>query len=203
MICNKCNHIVNDDSNFCPNCGNIINELTENLIHAPIYTLSPNNQRAYCITVNREKFHIEGTFWHLQDKEFVKSKIQKDDATLKNFIGMGYLSKRSYKKCITFILAGSVLELVKTIVDKLTEWIDNANTYLQWIDRSISLPEWVSYLMNTIAGICVLLAIIFFFSKKKMIEISFLDKRICVPEKSLSQSEYNLLYQSIANASKR
>jgi hypothetical protein len=95
-----------------------------------------------------------------------------------------------------------VLELVKAIIDKLSDWVDNANNYLQWIDKSISLPDWMSNTMNLIAVICIVLAVIYFFSKKKVIEISFTDKRICVPQNSMTTNEYHMLYQSIMNAKK-
>ncbi len=100
------------------------------------------------------------------------------------------------------MLAGSVLEVVKLIIDKLTEWIDKANDYLQWIDRSISLPEWMNTSMNVMAIICILIGAAMFFSKKRVIEISFTDKRICVPQKSMTKQEYDTLYQSIVNAKK-
>ncbi len=96
----------------------------------------------------------------------------------------------------------SVLEVVKLIINKLTEWIDKANDYLQWIDRSISLPDWMNTTMNIMAVICILIGTALFFSKKKVIEISFTDKRICVPEKSMTKQEYSALYQIIVNARK-
>ena len=45
--------------------------------------------------------------------------------------------------------------------------------------------------------ICLLLGLVLFFSKKKVIEISFTDKRICVPQKSMSSAEYQTLYQTL------
>lgn len=64
------------------------------------------------------------------------------------------------------MIAGSVLEVVKTTIDKLTEWADKANDYLQWIDKSISLPEWMHYTMNALAILCILFAIALFFQKE-------------------------------------
>ncbi|MCM1025054.1 MAG: hypothetical protein NC432_01375 [Roseburia sp.] len=94
------------------------------------------------------------------------------------------------------------MEILKAIVDTVSGWIDKANNYLQWIDREISLPDGVNIAMNTLAVICLLLAVMYLFSKKKVIEISFVDKRICVPEKSMSQQEYSMLYHNIVNAKK-
>ena len=94
----------------------------------------------------------------------------------------------------------TVLELTKFVLDKLTDLVDKINDYLKWIDRSISLPEWMGYTVNVLAILRLLLGVVLFFSKKKVIEISFTDKRICVPQKSMSQNEYNMLYQTIKSA---
>ena len=106
-----------------------------------LYRLDPNRQRSYSILVNGEEVMFSGDFWYLKNKEFVKCRNRQEMAQTRNFLGMGYLAKRSFKKCILFLLAGSALEIVKMIIDKLTEWVDKANDYLQWIGQSISLPE--------------------------------------------------------------
>ncbi len=105
-----------------------------------------------------------------------------------------YLIKCSLKKCLMLVIAGSILVAVNMIIDKHTEWVDKANDYLKWIDKSITMPEWMNHIMNALAVICVLSAVALFFSKKKVIEISFTDKRICVPQTSLTRSEYNMRY---------
>lgn len=202
MQCSRCRKIFVDDAMFCPNCGMAVNIESSNVQNRVLYKLTENDKRSYTITVNSEKISFSGKFWYLKDKEFVRCREKQETALVQNFMGMGYLAKRSFKKCLLFILAGSVLEVVKVIVDKVTEWIDKANDYLKWIDKSISMPEWVDTTMNVMAIICILLAVVLFFSKKKVIEISFTDKRICVPQKSMSKSEYNMLYQSIQNARK-
>ena len=82
----------------------------------------------------------------------------------------------------------------------LTEGVDKINSYLQWMGHSISLPDWMNTTMNVLAVICLLLGLVLFFSKKKVIEISFTDKRICVPQKSMTVNEYQTLYQTIMQA---
>lgn len=39
------------------------------------------------------------------------------------------------------VIAGSILVAVNMIIDKHTEWVDKANDYLKWIDKSITMPE--------------------------------------------------------------
>lgn len=200
MQCSRCGKILTSETVFCPQCGIAVNNKNLHLTNQLLYRLTENENRSYTITVNRENTLFTGKFWYLKEKEFIKSTNGQESMMNQNFLGMGYLAKRSFKKCLMFVIAGSVLEVVKMIVDKLTEWADKANDYLQWIDKSISLPEWMNYTMNALAAICILLAIALFFSKKKVIEISFTDKRICVPQKSMTKSEYNMLYQSIIRA---
>ena len=200
MQCYRCGKTLSDETVFCPQCGMPVNGANSNTSNQVLYKLTEDNERSYSITVNRENVLFTGDFWYLKDKEFIKCKSRQETASIKNFLGMGYLAKRSFKKCLLFVIAGSLLEVVKAMIDKLTEWIDKANDYLQWINRSISLPEWMNITMNVLAVICLLLAVLLFFSKKKVIEISFTDKRICVPQKSMSQSEYHMLYQSIQTA---
>ena len=200
MQCSRCGKILTNESVFCPHCGMIADKTNLYSTNQQLYRLTENNTRFYTITVSRENTVFTGKFWHLKDKEFIKSQNGQENALNQNFLGMGYLAKRSFKKCLMFVIAGTILEVVKMIIDKLTEWMDKANNYLQWIDKAISLPEWMNYTLNTLAVICILLAIALFFSKKKVIEISFTDKRICVPQKSMTKSEYNMLYQSIMSA---
>lgn len=162
-----------------------------------MFRLSPNNNRKYEITVDDEALIIKGDFWNLVNKEFTKNPNKIDRALLKDFLGIGYLSKRSFRRCMIFLIAGSALEIFKFIIDKITEVIDKINDYLDWINQSISMPDWVNITMNTMAVICLLLAVWAFFSKKKVIEISFTSKRICVPQGSMTSTEYNALYQNI------
>lgn len=202
MNCNKCGKFIKEDASFCPQCGTPIRETNKEASDLFVYSLVQNANRTYSITVNRENLLIEGDFWYLNDKEFCRCKEKQGKALVKNFIGMGYLAKRSFKKCLTFVAAGSLLEVFKLAVDKLTEWADKANQYLQWVDKSIVLPEWIDYTMNGLAVICIIFGISLFISKKKVIEISFTDKRICVPQNSMSKTEYHMLYESITSAKK-
>ena len=202
MRCSKCGKVLPDEAVFCPQCGMPLNQADESAADQILYRLAENGRRSYSITVKRDCVLFDGKFWYLRDKEFIKAKNQQETARIEAFLGMGYLAKRSFKKCLLFVLAGSVLEGFKMILDQLTEWTDQANKYLQWIDLSVSLPAWLNHTMNILAVLCIILGAALFFSKKKVIEISFQDKRICVPQNSMTQKEYHTLYQSIQNAKK-
>lgn len=168
----------------------------------PLYHLGITKKRKCDITIWQDRIVFSGEFFYLRNKEFYKSKGQADTAFLRNFLGMGYLSQRSYRKTLLFLIIGTILELAKIVLDKLTDFANKANDYLEWFDRSISLPEWLNSTVNILAILCILFGVILFFSKKKMIEISFTDKRICVPQRCMSQVEYNMLYQAIKRANR-
>ena len=163
----------------------------------PSYYLPTGTNRLYSITIYEETIVFEGEFWYLRNKEFYTNKGKTDATYIKNFIGMGYLEKRSYKKCVAFVLSGLVLTAINTITVKLSKWADEANFFLQWIGKTVALPEWMAMGLKLAMIICLLLGILFFFSKKKVVEISFTDKRICLPQKSLSDVEFAKLYQTI------
>lgn len=197
MFCSSCGKQINGDISYCPHCGASAigaNNEQENKLY---YHLPMSDNRNYDIKVYAKQLIINGSFWYLKNKEFYRNSNNSDSANIQNFLGMGYLNKRSYRKTIIFVLGGTILETVKMIVDKLSDLVNKANNYLQWVGHEICLPEWLNNTVNALTIICLILAVILFFSKKKVVEISFTDKRICIPQKSMSNSEYMELYQII------
>lgn len=193
MFCRQCGKEMDGQAAFCSYCGASTGKGDSDVLyHLP---LSQNRECDICVYPDRVTF--QGKFWYLVNKEFVNPHKEQESAQIQNFLGLGYLAKRSYKKCVLFVVSGFLLQMVKLVIDKLSEGVDKINSYLQWVGHSISLPPWMNITMNVIAVICLLLGLILFFSKKKVIEISFTDKRICVPQKSMSAIEYQTLYQTI------
>lgn len=200
MYCSHCGTVLDNQSNFCYKCGMAqeIFSQRENIL--PLYHLPVTDKRKCDIEVWQDRVVFSGKFFYLKNKELYKNKGQTETAYLDNYLGMGYLSQRSYCKTLFFLVGGTILELAKFILDKLSDFVDKVNNYLKWIDWSISLPAWMNNTVNVIAILCLLFAVILFFSKKKVIEITFTDQRICVPQKSISQEEYKMLYQAIKSA---
>lgn len=191
--CRKCGAQITDKMKFCSACGEQIE-----IIHInPIYHLQITEKRKCDIKVFSDKVVFDGSFWLLKDKDFYRNKSKTEIVNPKDFIGMGYLKKRSYRKVLILVFAGTVFEGVKFVVDKLNDIVGKLNDYLEWFNTSVKLPIWIEYIMNGATIVCFLLAIIYFFSKKKVIEISFTNKRICIPEKSLTSHEFVGLRESI------
>lgn len=204
MYCRTCGKQIESVSTYCSYCGASVAGREKEVKHnnSVLYQLLPTDRRKYCLKVYQDKLTIEGRFWYLKDKEFALQK-GKDIALLHNYIGMGYLNKRSYRKTIAFVLGGVILGVINSIIEKLSELADKANFFLRWIGETVTLPEWMTYLLNGTMVVCIILGILLFFSKKKVVEISFTDKRICVPQKSLSNAEYAGLYQTIKNQTQK
>lgn len=203
MYCSNCGKQIKENISYCPYCGvhaiGVYNGQEDKLF----YHLPMTDNRNYDIKVYSKQIVFSGDFWYLKDKEFYRNTNHNATANIENYLGIGYLNKRSYRKTLFFVIGGTILEVVKMIVDKVSDLVKKINNYLQWIGHEISLPEWLNYTVNTLVIICILLAIIALFSKKKVIEISFTDKRICIPQKSISNREYMELYQIIQTLRKQ
>ncbi len=163
----------------------------ENLI-IPLSTEHP-----WGVVITDNDFIIQGSFSYLVDKEVIKSKVQSDRADLRSFLGINYFSSRSYKKCILFVLIGSLLECFNFILGKLNDLAEKANTVLNLFDKSVSLPEWLNYSLNIIAAVTVLAGIVFLFSAKKVVEISFAGKRFCINKKNITDGEFHYILNGI------
>lgn len=131
------------------------------------------------IHITDKEFCIEGDYYYLVNKEFRKVKKEKDSCTLREFMGVGVLHKRSPRKLFQFIVIAVVLEFVDMLAGKISD-------YLFFIDT-----DWTSYIVNAVAILCIVQGIRSFFSKKKVYEISFLSKRFCVDEKDFKEQDMN------------
>ena len=137
------------------------------------------------IQVSDTEFMIKGNFYYLINKEFRPVKNGNDKCSIKEYMGLGSLRKRSPKKLMQFIVLACILELFDTIAGKMGD-------YLFFMDT-----DWTSYFVNAAAILCVIQGVRLFFSKKKVIEISFLSKRFCVDEKIFRNEDINRLHQML------
>lgn len=143
----------------------------------------PFKKKQCTIQIIEEQFSIQGDFYYLVNKEFHKSKTRRDSCPVKEYMGLGTLRKRSPKKTLFFIAVAVVLEFVNMLAGKIEDIFFFTNT------------EWTSYIVNTVAILCVVAGVVALLSKKKVIEITFLSKRICVDEKLFAEDDINKLHQ--------
>lgn len=144
---------------------------------------STSDKKQCCIRVSETDFIIEGDFYYLVNKEFRPVKNGRDTCSIKEYMGLGSLRKRSPKKLIQFVVLACILELFDTIAGKLGDYLFFMNT------------DWTSYFVNAAAILCVIQGLRLFFSKKKVIEISFLSKRFCVDERLFRNEDIDRLHQ--------
>lgn len=128
-------------------------------------------------------FVIEGDFCYLVNKEFRKGANPKDSCPIQEYLGLGKLRKRSPKQLMIFVFLAAALELVNALAAKIGDYLFFLNT------------DWTSYIVNIAAVLCIVQGLRLFFSKKKVVEISFLTKRFCVDETLYKEEDINRLNQ--------
>jgi len=138
------------------------------------------NKKCHLI-VTEETFKISGDYYYLLDKEFKRISDKQDTVSIKEYMGLGTLRKRSPRKMFLFIGVAFVLEVLSTIADKISDIFFMFDT------------GWTDYFVNTAAVVCLVIGLAYFFSKKKVYEISFRTKRICVDEKMFTYADMKKL----------
>ena len=141
----------------------------------------PNKKKNCSIQVTDEQFSIQGDFDYLVNKEFRKSKTKSGSCSIKEYLGLATLHKRSPKKTLLFLAFAVSLEIVDTITGKISDIFFLADT------------SWTDYVVNTVVVLCILLGLRALFSKKKVIEISFVSRRFCVDEKLFAEDDIDKL----------
>lgn len=144
-----------------------------------------SNKKKCGITVTDTNFCIEGDFYYLVNKEFRSVKNGRDTCSIREYMGLGNLRKRSPKKLIQFVVLACILEFFDMVAGKLSD-------YFFFLDT-----DWTSWFVNAAAILCIVQGLRLFFSKKKVTEISFLSKRFCVDEKLFREEDVNKLNQML------
>lgn len=141
----------------------------------------PDRRKSCSIQITKEQFSIQGDFYYLVNKEFHKAKEKVGNCPVKEYLGLSVLRKRSPKKTLRFLFWAVILELADTLAGKLEDIFFFADT------------SWTSYIVDTAIILCIIFGFMALFSKKKMVEISFLSKRFCVDEKLFSRNDMDKL----------
>ena len=146
-----------------------------------LYIDGSSHKKNCRISVTETDFCIEGDFYYLVNKEFCPVKNGRDTCSIKEYMGLGNLRKRSPKKLVQFVVFACILELFNTIAGKLDDTLFFLDT------------GWTSWFVNAAAVLCIIQGLRLFFSKKKVIEISFLSKRFCVEENLFPEEDMSRL----------
>lgn len=155
-----------------------------------IYQISKNENRDFRIVVRQNEVIFDGMFSYIINSEVKKARRIYDCVPTVNFLGIGYRESRSNRKFCIFLMLAAIVELLHMFLKKVLILRMSASTFY-------SIMNFILYF---VAGMCLVAGIIFFFSKTKVIEISFLNKSICVPCNSLTKQECEQLFNCIKSA---
>ncbi len=143
-----------------------------------LYKIKGAERNRKCeLIVSDESFTICGDYFYLNDKEFSKVSGGEECLAKSGYMGLNVLRKRSPKKMFLFVGLSATLEIVGKLADKIGDIFFMFDT------------DWTNYFVNICAAICLIVAVMYLFSKKKVYEISFLSKRVCVDEKMFAYDD--------------
>lgn len=187
--CKYCGKQIEEDSVFCSGCGKQINskgaDKKDNTLDGDEteFRLLKNESRKYDICISNGLFSISGDFWYLKDKNFYSSKGAQDTARTSDYIGCGYITKRSYRKCIEFVVWAVLFNVIKNIIDFICKFAET--------------PKPLLIIYYIVIAICAFNIIRYFLDKKKIVDISFMNKRFAIPQNSINDRELHELKEAI------
>lgn len=136
------------------------------------------------ITVSGEKVWFQGDFYHYVSGRFHRIRQGEIIVAKGDFLGLGRLKKRSNGRLVCFLALTGIFSLLSALSDKLG--------YLFFLNT-----EWLAVLLD-VALICSLVGLAAYaFSKKSVVEISFLGKRICVDSVLLTEQDLSRLDRAL------
>lgn len=200
MFCKYCGSVINDGARFCSACGKEINGEYQQPDNC-LYELESSESRTYSLRIYRDRVLIDGNYSYLINKEYISTSGE-DVGMLSQYLGTDIIKKGSYKKTVIYVFAGLFLELFNTFLGYLNDAVNRVNNVLKYLDRQIQTPPVFNIILNILIVICILLAINGLSSIKKMIVISFKDKRFCIPAKSVTQTEYSTILNMLHSLAK-
>ena len=204
IYCSSCGKPNEDDAVFCSSCGKQINSIkksnsSNNAINdTKSFSLASSNMRDLDISISNGIFHISGKYYYLRNMNFYPNNGKSDVAYVKDYLGCGYVTKRSYGKCISFVVWAIIFQIVKSIYDAICRFASNHyyNTLFSFMN---SLQKPVKFVYVSALIICFACLVRYIFDKKKVVDIAFTNKRFAIPQSLISEREVHELKSVLEN----
>lgn len=153
-----------------------------------IFTVSTTETTPSCtITVRDGMAVFEGDYYEYREGEFCPVRQGRTAVNTREFLGLGYLKKRSNKRLLLFLAVTGVFSFLGSVSEKLD--------YLFFLNT-----DWLAALMNGVLAVSVLGFVFFLFSRKDVVEITFVGKRICIDRNRLTEKDIGALQQALKTA---
>lgn len=136
----------------------------------PFVVRSKDSPPSCTITIENGVVVFSGNFYEYISSEFQAVKQGRVVLAAKDFLGLGYLKKRSNKRLVLFLFLTGAFSFLGTVSDKLD--------YFFFLNTG-----WLSTLINVMLFLSVLGLGYYLISQKNVVEISFLERRFCVDKK--------------------
>lgn len=150
-----------------------------------------NENRKYELKLENGFFSISGDYWQYNVSDIYRKKNSFDQVDASEYLGIGKLRMRPVRYVVTFIMFPIVIGIVTKAAN---HWIFRVILSSEALDKMSGV---VNSVINILMAMFVLYGIRLVFSIKDLVEISFISKHICIPRKSLTDTQYRVLDQSL------
>lgn len=147
--------------------------------------IGSNDQKPVVVLTNKY-IHFFGEHYRYHNGDTSRKIFEPESIPLQDFIGAGYIRKRSRRNLYYLVTVGVLIAILMQISRGMKKF-----------DVHLSHLKLYSSIM---AGVFVIALVFYLFMRYKLFEIAFVGKRICISERHFEKSDIQLFIQSIYQA---
>lgn len=145
-----------------------------------------NNDKKPVIVLTNKYIHLFGEHYRYDNGDTSRKIFEPESIPLQDFIGAGYIRKRSRRNLYYLITVGVSI----TILMQISRGMKKFGVHLSQLKLYSSV----------MAGVFVIALVLYLFKRYKLFEVAFVGKRICISERHFEKSEIQSFIQSIYQA---
>lgn len=138
------------------------------------------------VVLTNEYIHFFGEHYRYENGDTSRKIFEPESIPLQDFIGAGYIRKRSRRNLYYLVTVGVLITILMQISRGMKKF-----------DVQFSQIKLYGSIM---AGTFVIALVLYLFNRYKLFEIAFIGKRICISERHFEKSDIQLFIQSMYQA---
>ncbi|WP_293654526.1 hypothetical protein [uncultured Paenibacillus sp.] len=141
------------------------------------------------VVLTNKYIHFFGEHYRYDNGDTSRKIFEPESIPLQDFIGTGYIRKRSRRNLYYLVTVGVLI----TILMQISRGIKKFGVHLSQFKLYSSI----------MAGVFVIALVLYLFKGYKLFEVAFVGKRLCISEHHFEKSDIQLFIQSIYQAKRK